>query len=365
MIPAAVQFNPFSCPSRFRVRFGFVTLGSRVPSTRFRFLPYIPGLEQNGHRVQVWMSFPSVYEHIPWLGWRASHLLKRSIRRAQVLAARRLQPDCIYLERGCLNDDSLDLDQRFRRQTQRLVLDVDDGIFLERPRKIDALIDMSDHCIVSNELIAEYVRPRHAHVTVIPTSVSMQRYALRPAPQTDAERRLVIGWIGTLPNLPFLSVCAEALRKLARQHDFELLIVAPHAEPLAQVDLAGVRVNFQRWTAESEIQQLHRMDIGIMPLPTGQAWMQYKAATKLVQYLAVGIPAVASPIGVNARILAGGQVGFAAESTAGWTEALERLLRDAPLRATMGRAGRQLVMDHYSVEANLPVLEQVLCGQQR
>lgn len=345
------------------MRLGFVTLGKNVPSTRFRFLPYLPWLESRGHRCHLWMSYPSVYEHIPWLGWRLSHRIKRQVRRSQIAAARRLRPDCIYLERGCLNDSSLDLDYQFRALTKRLVLDVDDGIFLEQPEKIDTLIGISDHCIASNELIAEYVRARHKHVTVIPTAVSMQRYAPRFPPGTTPRQPLrpVIGWIGTLPTLPFLGVCAAALRRLAREHDFELLIVAPDAGPVAQLDLSGVQVNFQPWRAELEISHLHRMDIGLMPLPDGQEWMKYKAATKLMQYLAVGIPAVASPIGVTARILQDNAVGLAARDTEQWYEALSSLLNDPTLRWRLGQAGRELVTQQYSIEANAPRLERALC----
>lgn len=343
------------------MEFGFITLGAQVPSTRFRFLPYLPGLESLGHRCHVWMSYPSVYEHLPWLGWRLSHALKRWVRRGQLAEARRIRPDCIYLERGCLNDASLDLDRQFRKLTRRLVLDIDDGIFLEQPEKIDHLIGMSDHCVVSNALIAEYVRERHAHVTIIPTAVSMERYTPRVPSQTGAQRP-VIGWIGTVPNVPFLSVCAPALRRLAEDCDFELLVVAPSAEPLSKIDLTGVRVNFQNWKPELEIAHLHRMDIGLMPLPEGQTWMKYKAATKLVQYLAVGTPAVASPIGVNAQILGEHRVGLAATTTDQWLTALRQLLDAPSLRQQLGQAGRELIGREYSIEANLNKLERVLSG---
>lgn len=307
------------------------------------------------------MSYPSVYEHIPWMGWRLSHALKRGVRYSQLAAARLYRPDCIYLERGCLNDDSLDLDQRFRRRTPRLVLDVDDGIFLERPAKIDRLIEMSDHCIVSTPLIAEYVSQRHRDVTVIPTAVSMARYVARPEVHTRAERRPVIGWMGTLPNMPFLAVCAPALRRLAQTWDFELKIVAPSSEPLSAIDFAGVQVNFQTWKPDLEISHLHSMDIGLMPLPAGQDWMKFKAATKLVQYLSIGLPAVATPIGVNELILRGGNVGFAATNDDEWYQSLVALLSDPELRLRMGQAGRELVQKSYSIEANAPILERVLC----
>lgn len=345
------------------VRFGFVTLGSKVPSTRFRFVPYLPLLEARGHQCHLWTSYPSVYESIPRLGWRLSHCIKRTVRRWQIYQASRLQPDCVYLERGCLNDASLDLDRMLCRTTKRLVLDVDDGIFLEQPEKIDALIQMSDHVVVSNEPIAEYVRERHAQVTIIPTAVSMQRYRAKPLQAPPADTRSskpVVGWIGTLPNMPFLKVCADALRELARRIEFEFYVVGPSAKPLEEIDLAGVEIKFQTWQADREIADLHRMDIGLMPLPAGKEWMRYKAATKLVQYLAVGIPAVASPIGVNASILADNRVGFAAADHRQWVEGLERLLGDADLRRKMGGLGRELVAEQYSIEANIDRLENVL-----
>jgi glycosyltransferase involved in cell wall biosynthesis len=343
------------------VKLGFVTLGNNVPSTRFRFLPYIPWLVDRGHRCHLWTSRPSVYDSIPWLGWRLSHCVKRGGRYLQTLTAAAVRPDCIYLERGALHDASLDLDRRFRRSTRRLVLDIDDGIFLEQPEKIDSLIAMSDHCVVSNEPIAEYVSQRHSQVTIIPTAVPLSRFTLKPEPGSS-DRRCVIGWMGTASNVPFLELCAPALRQLAERYDFELLVVASSPRPLAALDLSGVNVNFRLWQPEIEIESLHRMDIGLMPLPEGREWMKFKAATKLVQYMAVGIPAVASPIGVNANILAGEQVGLAASTTEQWTAALERLLIDPAQRRQMGRAGRRLVESTYSMEANAARLERVLCG---
>lgn len=352
------------------MRLGFVTLGSNVPSTRFRFLPYLPLLEQNGHHCQLWNSRPAVYDAVPWLGWRLSQIVKRGNRHLQALAAARMRPDCIYLERGALHDASCDLDDRFRRATRRLVLDVDDGIFLEQPQKIDYLIGISDHCVASNELIAEYVRQRHAHVTVIPTAVPLSRFVVKPpankrSPATGeraADEKCVIGWMGTASNLPFLSLCAPALRKLSERYAFQLLIVASSDQPLREIDLTGVDVRFQLWRPEIEIDMLHSMDIGLMPLPSDREWMKYKAATKLVQYMSVGIPAVASPVGVNAHILAGNRVGFAATNDAEWQQALELLINNPEQRASMGQAGRALVETTYSIEANALKLEEVLCG---
>lgn len=342
------------------MRIGFVTLGSNVPSTRFRFLAMVPYLRSRGHECRVWTSWPSVYEHFSTIGWRASQVVKRFTRWQQVLAARHFHPDCIYLERGVFHDSSLSMDKRFRRVTRRLILDVDDGIFLEFPDKIPELIAMSDHVVVSTPSLAEYVAQRTTGWTLIPTAVSMQRYVARPT--QESSRLPTIGWIGTAPNVAFLDVCAEALRRLAEAVEYELLVVAPEDTQLKRLDLSGVRVRFEKWRADLEIEHLHQMDVGIMPLPADRQWMRYKAATKLIQYLAVGIPAVASPIGVNADILTDNRVGMAAENTEQWYRYLHSLLADPALRQRLGRQGRQLVTEQFSIEANAPRLEQVLRG---
>ncbi len=340
------------------MKIGLVALGRNVPSTRFRLQAMLPYLEQAGHSCKMWTSWPSVYEHFPAIGWRLSTLVKRSTRWLQWLDAARMKPDCIYLERGVYHDHSVGMDQRFRGLTRRLVLDVDDGIFLEFPEKIPKLIAMSDHVVVATPSIAQYVAEHTDRWTLIPTSVSLERYQVRGP--VGENRKPIIGWIGTAPNVAFLEVAAAALRRLARELEYQLLVVANHDEQLRALDLAGVDVRFHTWQPNSEIEQLHQMDVGIMPLPADREWMRYKAATKLVQYLSVGIPAVASPIGVNADILHGDQVGFAAESPDQWFEALRTLLRDEQLRHRMGRAGRELVATHFSIEANAPRLEKVL-----
>lgn len=342
------------------MKIGLVALGKNVPSTRFRLEAMLPYLRQRGHKVRMWTSWPSVYEHFPAIGWRLSVLVKRSVRWMQWLDAIRFRADCIYLERGVFNDTSTGMDARFRRATRRLVLDVDDGIFLEFPEKIPKLIGMSDHVIAATPTIAEYVAEHTDRYTLIPTSVSMERYVAHKSLVRNGAP--VIGWIGTAPNIAFLEVVAPALRQLSSQCEFELLVVANSDEKLRQLDLSGVKVRFAQWQAEKEIEHLHQMDIGIMPLPPDRPWMKYKAATKLVQYLAVGIPAVASPIGVNANILHGEKVGFAAENTEQWLHALLKLVNDRALRLQLGASGRELVADQFSIEANAPRLERVLAS---
>jgi glycosyltransferase involved in cell wall biosynthesis len=342
-------------------KLGFVTLGANVPSTRFRFLPFQEPFKQRGHRCRLWTSYPSVYDSIPALGWRLSYQVKKANRWLQWADAMRFRPDTVYLERGCFHDDSLWMDERFRRIAPRLVLDVDDAIFLQFPDKVKRLIEMSDHVVVSNRLLHEYVSQYHHAITEVPTCVALTRYRPRTLPSTPPTQPIV-GWIGTASNLGFLEECASALRRVARELPFTLLVVSNTEEPLRRIDLQGVTVRFERWSPETEIARLHEMDVGLMPLRSGEEWMRFKAATKLVQYMSIGIPAIATPIGVNADILEGNRVGFAASNEEEWVEALRTLIRDPELRWEQGRNGRSLVESRFCIEANLGRLERALVG---
>ncbi|MFN7733017.1 MAG: glycosyltransferase family 4 protein [Pirellula sp.] len=342
-------------------RIGMVTLGNNVPSTRFRFLPYLPLLRARGHACRMWTSYPSVYDSIPQLGWRISTSVKRMTRWCQWTDARWFRPDVIYLERGCYHDTSLTMDRRFRRATPRLVLDVDDAIFLQFPDKVRQLIEMSDHIVVSNRPLRDYAAQFHDCITEVPTCVPLSKFTLRNYESVPTGKP-VVGWIGTSSNLGFLSTCAGALRRVAAEVPFTLLVVSNDATPLRSIDLHGVDVRFEPWSAETEVGFLHQMDIGLMPLPNDQEWMKYKAATKLVQYMSVGIPAIASPVGVNRDILEAEQVGFSATTEQEWIDALRELLRNEPLRRSMGSEGRKRVESKYCIESNVERLENALIG---
>lgn len=341
------------------MRFLFVTSGRSVPSTRFRVLPYLPLLEQAGHRCDVAYSFPQKYDYFKSIGWRASQRLKRLTRRWQAALARLRKYDAIIIEREVFDDDTWDIEARLRDCTGRLVLDVDDGIHLVHPEKFQRVAAMCDAAIAGNQYLVEVLHPYCSAVHLIPTCVRIAQYPLREL-ATPTNLIPTVGWIGTTHNVAFLSVCAAALRETAREIRFRLLVVATSDERLSEVDLEGVDVEFRKWNPAREIDDLHQMDLGLMPLPSDEPWMKFKCGLKLIQYLAVGIPAIASPIGVNAEILSGNTVGRAAENHPQWKASMRELLIDPALRQRLGSAGRELVEKKYSIEANWKLLERIL-----
>ena len=112
---------------------------------------------------------------------------------------------------------------------------------------------------------------------------------------------------------------------------------------------------------------LYRIDIGIMPLPDAP-WEKGKCGYKLIQYMACGLPVVASPVGVNTEIVAQGENGFLASGDSQWTEAINTLVADVALRQRLGRAGRRQVETTYCLQAQAPrlieMLNRVVNGEQ-
>jgi glycosyltransferase involved in cell wall biosynthesis len=150
--------------------------------------------------------------------------------------------------------------------------------------------------------------------------------------------------MGSATTLPHLMTLGEPLRELAARRTFVLHVVCP-----VEVSIPGVTVTCAPWSAESEVRELHRFDIGVMPLPDDR-WARGKCGAKLLQYMGVGVPGVASSVGVNTEIITDGVNGFLAGTEDEWVEKLTALIDSPSLRVEMGAAGRRTVEERYSAQ---------------
>ncbi len=344
-------------PSQRRMKILFLSSGDRVPSSRFRILPYLKHFRAEGHQAVLATSFPAKYDYFPWMGFRPSQMLKRGVRWWHWFRSKLSSFDMVYVDREIFDNETTDMEERFRSSCRRLVIDLDDAVFLRYPNKFDRLLKMADLVICGNRYLVEYAQPRSSRCCLVPTSVDLEMYSVRSETTADIP---VIGWMGTAGNVRYLSVAAEALRRLAAEQKFELRIIAPNLNELKSMDLSGVQIRHECWTPETETHQLQQFDVGLMPLFADQPWDVYKCGAKLIQYLAVGVPGVASPVGVNSEILDNNQNGYCAQTTEDWLNALRQLLKSPALRRQMGLRGRRTVEDRYSIQANYPVLRNAL-----
>lgn len=222
-------------------------------------------------------------------------------------------------------------------------------------KKIDVVMREAACVIVGNRYLAQHAqRVGAARIEIIPTVVDIQRYT----PVVHRERQqLVIGWIGSPVTQHYLRSVHKALREICARYNVLLRAVGAH--PSVSEQLPGVRVECVPWTEQDEANLLSDMDIGIMPLLDGP-WERGKCGYKLVQYMASGLPVLASPVGVNSDLVIPGVNGFLPVSTEDWVERLSILLGSVELRQRLGTAGRSRVEAEFCTQVQAPRLAAIM-----
>jgi glycosyltransferase involved in cell wall biosynthesis len=256
----------------------------------------------------------------------------------------------------------------------RLVYDFDDAVwvpyvsptnryfsYLKFPGKTRTICRLASLVLAGNEHLAEWARQYSPNVHVVPSTVSLRDYPVRPSGGgTEAP---VVGWTGSHSSIEYLRAIGGALRRLRQRRPFRLVVIG-----VAECTIAGVDVECRPWNPATEARDLWDFDVGIMPLPD-EAWARGKCGMKAIQYMAVGVPAVVSPVGANRTIVRDGVSGFHATTEDEWVEALDRALGDAELRRCLGAAARESVVAKFSAEAQAPrvagLLKQLLADERR
>jgi glycosyltransferase involved in cell wall biosynthesis len=244
-----------------------------------------------------------------------------------------------------------------------LVFDFDDAIYLtdtsqanawtrrlKSVSKVETICRAARHVTVGNEFLARYAKDRAKEVTVIPSTIDTDVYQIQPRAQN---RVPVIGWTGSVTTVPYLMAVAQALRRLREKREFELRVIG------AKVDIEGLAVRCLPWRAETEPDDLRALDVGLMPLPDDD-WSRGKCGMKALQYMALGIPPVVSPVGVNATIVRDGVNGLHAFTEEEWIDRIALLLEDEPLRRHLGQQARRTVEESFSARAHAPRLARIL-----
>ena len=194
-----------------------------------------------------------------------------------------------------------------------------------------------------NKYLCDYAASYNKNVLLLPTSVDIKRYHNKI--KEHGAGKPVVGWTGSHSTLFYLEEIVPVIRELQERYEFTFLVIA---DKKPEIDLTDWE--FVKWSESSEIEDLLRIDIGIMPLKK-DAWSEGKCGFKLIQYLSCGIPAVADPIGVNSQIIQHGVNGYVCETTMEWEERLGELINKPELRQQMGAKGREHIVNNYSIQS--------------
>jgi len=363
----------------------FVTqYGALAASSRTRVFQYLPYLHQCGVETQVITVLPdraiagsqvmvtrNVRRKVPYYAWASWRTLVCGLR-------------AWWCSRGC---DLLFIQKvifpgpvrwLLRRGCPPIVFDFDDAIFTTEVRQghwlaawkerrnaqgVPAMLRLAHGAVVENEYTGG-VAAQYCEICTITGPIDTGPYGgcqprLGEAGQDPNE--IVLGWIGSATTVEYLDLIREPLRRLARRHPgLRLQVVG------APWEAEGVPVASKPWRLEDEVTDLRGFGIGLMPMPD-DVWTRGKGGYKLLQYMAAGLPVVASPVGINQQIVRDGETGFLARDDAEWEDRLEQLIANPDLRLGMGRAGAGQVESIYALgvqqERFLEMLEAV--GGQR
>jgi len=336
----------------------FFTVGLREPAARFRVMPYIPLLENAGWRCTVWHKWPSYGSRL-YAGGRCLHarlaqLLGMCVTLPRVLAAGNF--DLVFLQRrlpGLAWPPFLE--RLLRRASRRVVFDFDDAIYIgsRAESSFREIINFSDQIVAGNAHLAK-TADSPSKTTVIPTPVDTDWFKHSSQETFSQPDSLTIGWTAVAANYRYLYPLASTLRKVADRFPNAILKIICDKPPDLKL-LPGLNVQFVPWQAENEVEQLQDIDVGIMYLPD-TPWTRGKCGFKLIQYMSLAKPVVASPVGANLDIVNHGVNGYLALTMDHWYEYLTCLLDDAHLRTTLGHEARQTIEAEFSVRACFPKL---------
>lgn len=271
--------------------------------------------------------------------------------------------DLVYLFREAAILGPPWFERRIARSDTPIVFDFDDAVFvsykspsngylsyLKFPSKTAEIVRLSAHVMAGNEYLADYARQSNDKVTIVPTTIDTYKYTVVERPEADVP---TIGWSGSFSTVQHLDTIRDALQELAQTEQFRLRVIGTPSYKIPDVDTEAML-----WRSATEIDDLREIDIGVMPLPD-EDWSRGKCGLKALQYMALGIPTVCSPVGVNSTIIRDGVNGYLADTPAEWIEVLKALLHSAKTRREIGLAGRKTVEDEYSARVVAPKVAEI------
>jgi glycosyltransferase involved in cell wall biosynthesis len=336
-------------------------------SSRLRFWQYVPWLEAAGFNVDARPLLPDSYIEDLQVGRRSTVPIAIAYLRqiAHLLMHRRY--DLLWIEKEVLPWIPGVFENAILTRGIPRVFDYDDAVYhlygAHRQPVVRALLGnkhpvgmrAATMVVAGNATLAERATLAGAsRVAIVPTVIDLARYPLLES-KSDDDALPRICWIGQHSTAGFLKPYAGLFGALTRAGRARFIAIGIDAPAL------GLPMESVAWSEAGEVAAIAACDIGIMPLADGP-FERGKCGYKLIQYMACGLPVIASPVGVNREIVQHGVNGFLAETPEQWQNAISALIADPALRARMGAAGRRRVEQTYSLQVTGPLMAALLAS---
>jgi len=248
-----------------------------------------------------------------------------------------------------------------------VIYDIDDMLFITKQseqkqnifqkikgrRKPVVLMKYAEYVIVCTPKLEEIALEINKNKRVIDISSTFDTERFVPVSSYNQKDEVVIGWTGTHSTIPYLETLQPILSAIQAKRKIKLLVIANK-----EYKMPSVSTDFIFWSADTEMKDLHKIDIGLYPIPANE-WSLGKSSLKALTYMAIAIPFVTTAYGTNYRIMKNGVEGFMAKDEKEWEEYLLKLIDDVSLRQQMGLNGRKTVEESFSVRSNLPKYSKV------
>jgi len=333
----------------------------RSPGQRFRFEQYLSYLEENGfqcdfspllnERDDKLFYSPGNYFHKVRILLKSYFIRYKNLRESS-------NYDIIFVFREALYTRSIFFEKKFAKRA-KVIFDFDDSIwlqnvsdankrfaFLKNAAKTKDIIELSHLIFAGNEYLADYAKKYNSNIAIIPTTIDTEEYVAKSVKKDP--NVVTIGWSGSVTTIQHFSFAIPALKIIKQKYGESVAF-----KVIGDGNYINTELNIQGlpWAKTTELDDLSSFDIGIMPLPDDE-WAKGKCGLKGLQYMALEIPTIMSPVGVNSEIIQQGENGYLASHVDEWVQTLSLLIDSKNHREEVGRNGRKTVVDKYSVESN-------------
>lgn len=332
----------------------------KAPSQRLKYEQYYPFIEKAGFEITTSSFVDEAFWKIIYNEGnsflKAVHALKGYFKRIIDLVTIR-KYDVVYVHLWVTPLGIPFFEWLFSVFAKKIVYDIDDLIFLghtsdankkskflKGKSKAIYLMKKANHVITCTPMLDEFVKKYNSNTTDISSTINTDTYI--PKSTYVLRKKVVLGWSGSHSTSKFLHLLDGALLDLKKELDFELLVIGD-----SDFKLNGINVNAISWSASTEVHELSKIDIGLYPLPD-EPWVYGKSGLKALQYMALGIPTIATAIGANFRVIESGENGLLVKSDEEWKTAIISLIKDEKLREKLGKQARTHVVNNFSLHAN-------------